>query len=140
MRYQFICAICDGLFDATSPQRVYCSQACRSKGQQRHQTSITRGLIRRGDAGAYGEMLVVLDLIRRGFRVYRAVSSHGPFDLIAWRADTGPILIEVKIGVLDRGKRCFRAVRETGWDRVAFVFEDGVVYRPADLPARDSVS
>jgi len=48
---------------------------------------------RRGDTGAIGEMLVAVDLLRRGFATFRAVSPSSPCDLVAlvdgvcWRVE-----------------------------------------------------
>lgn len=50
-----------------------------------------------GNTGAVGELLVSIDLMRRGYFVYRAIGPNSPFDLFAYRDGVG-IKLEVRMG------------------------------------------
>lgn len=39
------------------------------------------------NAGAFAEMIISADLLRRGFEVYRSLSAHSSCDLVAIRGD-----------------------------------------------------
>lgn len=83
--------------------------------------------------GAIAELVASVDLMNRGFNVYRAVSPNSPCDLIAThRALT--VRIEVKATVVRHGKIVSRAPNKRAKgciDSVALVLRDGqVIYRP----------
>lgn len=89
---------------------------------------------RRGDTGAVAEMLVCVDLLRRGYAIFRAVSPQCPCDLIAmaggrcWR-------VEVRTGRLNPPTgRVGVSVRETDhFDILAVVVGNDVGYVPDTL-------
>lgn len=112
----------------------YCSRECRRQHSKELADSLGRTLPGqpKGNIGAYSELLVALDLMRRGYHVFRAVGPHGPFDLVAWRKDTGLLRVEVKTGVRFNGQATLPIPPEpVEWDRIAFAFHDGVVYWPS---------
>lgn len=51
-----------------------------------------------GSVGAVSELIVAIDLMKKGFDVYRAMSPHGFADLIALK-DGVMIQIEVRTGI-----------------------------------------
>lgn len=51
-------------------------------------------------AGTLHELAVSMDLIERGYAVYRALAPHAPCDLLVWQPDSRPCRIEVTTGCL----------------------------------------
>lgn len=53
-----------------------------------------------GTVGAVSELIVSVDLMRKGYHVFRALSAHCPCDLIAM--DAGRVIrIEVRTGIVN---------------------------------------
>ena len=51
----------------------------------------------RGNKGAYGELLVCADLLKKGYSVFRAIGPNSPIDIIALK-DGKIEMIDVKSG------------------------------------------
>ena len=70
---------------------VYCGEPCRRKAYKRPVKSSFIDLpdLGHGNSGAYTELLVSLDLMSKGYYVYRNLSAHGPCDLIILNKNTG---------------------------------------------------
>jgi hypothetical protein len=88
-----------------------------------------------GAKGAMGEMLVSVDLMKRGYSVFRAVSPETPFDLVAAKGDQ-LLRIECRCGSLHAktGTLSFtRTTPRTGValpDHYAVVVDEQVTYEP----------
>lgn len=57
---------------------------CRNKSCESHKKrkNSLEGSVHRKNMGAYSELLIVLDLFKKGYEVYRAVSQHCSGDII----------------------------------------------------------
>lgn len=84
-----------------------------------------------GDVGAWGELVVSADLMRRGYCVFRAFSPSCPCDLIAMR-DGKLLRVEVTKGRrYVKGGSHFIPHPAERYDLLAVVFHDGVIeYAP----------
>ena len=58
--------------------------------------------VTRANIGARNELVVAIDLIEKGFAVFRSLISNSPFDLVAYR-NKQLYRIEVKTARLNRG-------------------------------------
>lgn len=85
--------------------------------------------------GAMSEILVAVDLFKRGYYVFRALASTGPFDLIAYR-DGACLRVEVKTGQRTSGGEVHAPPHaHAEHDTLAIVVDGDVKYigqQPAD--------
>jgi hypothetical protein len=83
-RHQVTCELCGNVTIAWSAKKRYCSSGCQRKAysqSSRHSAHVDT--IPFGNRGAVGELSVCVDLLQRGFEVFRSVSAHASCDLIA---------------------------------------------------------
>jgi Holliday junction resolvase-like predicted endonuclease len=107
--------------------------------------------------GSLAELQACAWLLKEGYEVFRNVSQHGVADLIAWRPDGLPILVEVRTATLRvavDGKSCsvatarlprhtevrflyvFTKTGDCGFDLEALVSAMGYTLRPARAALR----
>ncbi len=80
--------------------------------------------------GALSEYRVVVDLLARGYEVYRAVHFHAPVDIIAAKPGGAYVRIEVKTAHT-RGEKVYHPPAKDGRsDVVAAVTMDQIIYIP----------
>lgn len=84
-----------------------------------------------GTVGAISELLVSVDLMNRGFNIFRSLSPHAPCDLVATRGE-GTFRIEVKTGIINEEGRIeqptFRAKKlHKAFDVLAVVCRNGKI-------------
>ena len=77
-RYSYKCTRCGIQKETNQPYQKYCSNECR-----RFVSNPLAKIVLRRNMGAYSELAVILDLFKRGYEVYRAVSGHCSGDIIA---------------------------------------------------------
>lgn len=93
------CEICREEFTSSQPHAKVCSEECRiTKFSRRWGRRVTkdRGLSN-NTIGTISEMLVVVDLMRKGWSVFRAVSFHCFCDVVAIK-NCEVMNIEVRTG------------------------------------------
>ena len=129
-RYEKSCEACGSVYQTDSPIKMYCCQRCRYKAERKkeeedsllpvYEYSSTMAV------GAVHELLVSVDLMRRGFYVFRALSPAGPCDLVAIAKDE-MYRIEVTTGVRTlAGTLSFRKKSDRYlYDFLAVVFHHG---------------
>ena len=113
-------------------RRRYCSPKCGSAASVRRHFGPPRGLSC-GTMGAISEMAAAVDLMKRGYEVFRALSPASSCDLIAL-GSFGALRIEVRTGQrsLVTGKLTFprngsgNKRSETDLDHYAVVVHHGV--------------
>jgi len=93
--YERICPTCHAEFNTQEFRKIYCSTICRPSNISQKGQRISLEHASAGNTGTFSELLVTTDLIACGFYVFRCVSPHAPFDLVALK-DTTLIKIEVK--------------------------------------------
>ena len=97
------CEFCNKpLFLRSREDKKYCSDFCKNKaykikigvlnGRERFNTS-------NGTTGAMGELAVAIDLLQKGYEVFRAISQSTSCDLIACKKNAKPLKFEVRSGV-----------------------------------------
>jgi hypothetical protein len=123
--------------------RVYCGGTCRSAA------GIQRGIeagrlpvrseradgLNAGDAGALAELVVTVDLMRRGWHVFRAVSPASPCDLVIVRGATIR-RVEVRMArktSLGEFQAWTSRVCQDRHDVLALVCGVEIEYRPAEF-------
>lgn len=108
----------------------YCSKKCqkeRIKNHYKYPRMITNE-IPTGTVGAVGELKVAIDLLSRGFEVYRNLSPHGSADLITIR-NNEIHSIEVRSGYrIPNGTLCYSKKHKA--QIIAVVIGDEIVYEP----------
>ena len=84
------------------------------------------------------EMLVAVDLLRRGFYVYRSLTPNSPCDLAIVKDDQF-LRIEVKTGIISlSGKLSWASTKNQLFDILAVVEHSGVITYYPDLPIPES--
>ena len=97
------CATCHKSFVKKYRHHIFCSQVCRNKhylGNRDHPALEVLGST--ATMGAIQELRVAVDLMSRGWAVFRALSPSSPFDLAIYK-DKKMLRLEVRTG--------YRAVR-----------------------------
>jgi hypothetical protein len=130
------CAFCGVVLPPSRPiitrrnKRKYCSDLCVAKDEQRAFAAGIAGRdARRIERAAYSELMVCADLLRRGFHVYRSVSSTSGCDLVAIHEDR-VIRVEVKTAVRRKSgelKGLLRDGQPSKHDVLALVAYDGEI-------------
>lgn len=83
--------------------RCYCTPGCRKKADKiRNEAGAPlRGVIPPKNMGAYTEMRVIMDLFKRGYEVYRAVSPFCSGDIVCEKKE-GLIKIDATTGYTNK--------------------------------------
>lgn len=93
------CPICGMEFSIrTYHNKKYCSKECYRKSYKPKNT--LQGIVPRKHMGAYSELVVILDLFRKGYEVYRAVSDHCSGDIVIEK-DSQLIKIDATTGYVN---------------------------------------
>ena len=97
MAFELVCVICEKDFCSVQGHAKYCSVTCRRKSEAKKwgRSSVTE--IAAGTVGAMSEMEVALDMMNKGFAVFRALSPSCLCDLIAFK-DGKTLMVEVRTG------------------------------------------
>ena len=111
---------------------VFCSYECSKDNliKKQHKQNLSRRLgLRTGETGTINEMLVAIDLIKNGYKVFMPFDSTSPFDILALK-DNSYKRIQVKTGVvLASGTRAPVRLNNKEWDIVAVVYDlNEIVY------------
>lgn len=130
------CVHCKNYFPPGDGKSLFCSKKCRDAFNGESIKSYPGLKTSKGTIGAISEMRVCVDLLLKGYDVFRAVSPSCSCDLIALKGDR-KIRVEVRTGSVSArtGKRqCRKSARDEGrYDCYAFCYHDSIVYEP-ELP------
>lgn len=133
------CVRCGAEFKLKRHDQRFCSRKCQlAWGREKYRLpSIGRSKgLPTSTVGALNELRVAMDLMLRGFHVFRALSASCPCDLIAFyeRHNGTPLRIEVKTAYRRPGKdRIYpsSAGYNSGcFDVLARVTPDEIIYEP----------
>jgi hypothetical protein len=129
------CDVCAAPFTVRVPGHRFCSRPCskeHGRTDKKHTDAWHSQDIPTGTRGALSELRACVDLMSRGFHVFRAMSPSCPCDLVAWDADGRIVRIEVKTasrnsstGVLYRA-----GTSRNQFDVACYVTRDEVIYDP----------
>lgn len=98
------CKLCGKTWTRPDSYRVsYCSAPCRSAAAKAKQQEMNPrlNLISTGTVGAMHELVVCVDLLRRGYEIFRAVSPSCSCDLVAL-CNGKSVRIEVRTGYANK--------------------------------------
>jgi len=131
-RRTIVCPNCSQSFSTRKSYQRFCSQSCQAAYWKEKNSFDSIGResgLPTATVGTIGELAVALDLLRRGYHVFRALSPSCPADLVAYR-DGDPLKIEVRTGYLRNGK--LYAVRKLNGniDHLAISTTAGLFYEP----------
>jgi hypothetical protein len=137
----YVCAQCGDTF--TPPdnrRRKFCSRSCQLEAEGLRCASTYKPIaklygIGRGNVGALSELVVCVDLIRKGYEVFRAVSAHCSCDLTILRNGTLR-RVEVRTAYRKRDGGIYFPIspKDAGrYDIFAAVVDGVPVYQP-ELP------
>ena len=119
------CIVCGKLARSVSGKVEFCSSECREIHYFGNDPEKGLGV---SLIGPIHEYQVTVDLLRRGWHVYKSVTHTGPVDLIASKKG---ILLKVEVTKAKRnkvtGKVTFSPHNETKYDVLALSFSDGKV-------------
>lgn len=97
-----ICIICNKSYTPIRTEQKYCSYDCRLEAARRKYKAGDSGLAK-ATVGTLAELRVAVDLLLKGYEVFRAVSSACSCDLAILK--NGKLLrVEVKTGAYYNGK------------------------------------
>lgn len=133
MKIKKNCLRCGLEFEADGRKTLYCSRQCQSLAY-RKKIGIKGAGLPTGTTGAIGELKVAIDLLSRGYEVFRAVTPNCSCDLAILK--NGRLLrIEVRTAYLNNltGKIAHNIPKSGRYDIYAAVLPDRIIYEP-DLP------
>lgn len=113
----------------------YCSQSCRDKAKARkamgkYHDKNPVGLGRNNTTGAISELRVAVDLLVRGYNVFRALSPSCPCDLVILN-NNNILRVEVTTGKYSpSGIVQYPPHNPELYDMLAVVLHDGIHYFP----------
>lgn len=97
-----VCEECGKEFEKNRANKRFCSRPCTTKSYARHNfNAIETVHLSNATTGACSELAVSIDLIFRGYQVFRAVSPACHCDLIAEHNGTF-LRIEVRAGAMNK--------------------------------------
>jgi hypothetical protein len=95
-----LCAHCGAAFTPKSYRHAYCRVACQGAAIKARNIIPSFDLgdvqVTKGTRGAISELRVAVDLMSKGFHVFRAMSSSCPCDLVVWKSGGPFVKVEVK--------------------------------------------
>jgi len=97
MAYKIECIQCHTAFDSTQPHTKVCSEKCRQKRRGKIFGKYSEFSLPTPTVGSIGEMLIAVDLFKKGYAVFRALSAACFCDLIAIKNNKS-IRIECRTG------------------------------------------
>lgn len=129
-----ICTVC-GKQANKRRQAIYCSNACKVEKQRVGRDEINTGRangVSSGVVGGMHEMLVCVDLLRRGFYVYRSVTQSAPFDLMVSKNGVN-FAVEVTTGSFNASGSYYKPSKDRSkFDCLAVVMHDGRIFYEPD--------
>ena len=142
-KYQRTCKHCGDPYETNVAKKVFCLRACSlawyssNNGALSHKRDIP---LPSPTVGALNEYRVIVDLLGKGYSVYRSVSPSAKCDLVAFPYlddKTAPLRIEVKTSyrrINASGGKVYHASfspgQEAFFDTLAMVLPDIIVYEP----------
>jgi hypothetical protein len=126
------CWRCGGVINShKSSAAKFCSSKCGSK---RHWESVrSKSKAKGSNLGAESELYVSADLLRRGFEVYRNVSSWGSSDLI-FKAGVRLFSVEVRTGYVNKSGNAVVSKERMKSDILAVVTDGPTILYKPELP------
>ena len=127
---KYTCVVCDkkGISKNAGSKQKYCSKECEAKFLGRRTTWYG---LPSGTVGALQELRASVDLMIKGWEVFRALSPSSSCDLLGFKNDK-MIKIEVRTGYKNEEGKIF-CKRQNKADCLAIALPNEIVYEP-ELP------
>lgn len=108
----------------------YCSKTCRRMAEEETYALLhpSHAKVSCTTTGAIGELLVSVDLLHRGFAVFRALSPACPCDLIALSGNRMLRIEVTKAVMLASGKTSFPPHKKENYDIMALFDDEGAIF------------
>jgi hypothetical protein len=121
------CKECGREFQLTRNRYLFCSKKCRSDNSRNLNKTRNESGLSTGSVGALREFITCVDLMKRGYEVFRALSPNSSCDLIAMKE--GKIWrVEVTTGYIRKdGSMSWVKHDESKYDVLAAVMPDSTV-------------
>lgn len=97
MKHPLVCSVCCGNFESVQVHARYCSSDCRKSSERERWGRTSDGSLSSGTVGALAELACSVDLMEKGYAVFRALSPACICDLIAFK-DGKFLRVEVRTG------------------------------------------
>lgn len=123
------CVVCGTIFGFKAMKK-YCSKKCSKESLEKRQPKCKHNLPS-STIGSISELLVCVDLMKKGYSAFRCVSPNAKFDLVAFKLDIF-LKIEVTTGTfLPSGKIVHTTKDKNNFDILAIVIlPDKIIYEP----------
>lgn len=125
------CLICGSLYQSRIKHQKYCSHECRLKAGRNAYTKVS-GNLPTGTVGALSELLTSVDLLLKGYEVFRAISPACSCDLAVLK-NHKLLRVEVRTGFYRGTKLCVNTASIGGskYDILAIVdlVKNQIIYR-----------
>lgn len=106
--------------------KEFCSRECytKNKAKTRKEINLSRRLgLSSGETGQINEMLVTIDLIKRGYKVFLPFDTTSAFDLLIYK-DSLYKRVQVKTGSFNyNGKKLPIVLKNSEFDILAVVYQ-----------------
>lgn len=93
------CPSCNLEFIRNNINRRFCSVECRQKYHHGYKSYSDKNIAKK-NKGTYAELAVYCDLLSRGYDVFKNLTPHSAFDLVAYKKEIGLFGVEVKTGFI----------------------------------------
>lgn len=128
IRKKMSCAYCKRVFIANTHNTLYCT-TCRTY-KRRALYGFSEKLYPTGTVGAISELMVAVDLMKKRYDVFRALSSHSKCDLIATKGNK-TLRIEVRSGTKGVNGTVYASRKKQADILAIFIHSDNhIVYEP----------
>jgi hypothetical protein len=126
------CAHCGSEFVRLTRVHKFCRPQCSRDAQASHWNSGHNPELPSSTRGAVAELRACVDLMARGFHVYRAMSPSCPADLVVWGANGRALRVEVKTASRHpvTGVLSLPGAPHNQFDVICYVTRDEVIYIP----------
>lgn len=133
MKYskQKSCVVCKKQFFASTARHMYCNKRCSNSVINKKATAqfirANTSPISGHTKGAIQELRIAIDLMNKGFHVFRSLSPSCPCDLVAMK-DGISHLVEVKSGIRLKSGKVFYEKTKVPYVCYAVGLHDGIYY------------
>lgn len=126
----FVCEHCGENYTKQTKRQRFCTPKCSSAyGFEVYVPAYGDGLTVQ-TKGAISELRVAVDLLARGFHVYRSMSSTAPWDLVVAIPSGKLVRIEVKSSAVNKNGSVSAYTEKNVYDVVCYATRDSLVYIP----------
>lgn len=128
-KYPHVCKYCRKTFHSNLTRKQFCNNRCRKKLVLGERASSLSTATR----GAVSELRVAVDLLERGYEVFRALSPSCSCCDIAILKDGKLLRVECRTGSYLKSGKHYHTTQNIRADVLAVILPDKIIYAP-ELP------